>query len=173
MLRLETERLDLRPIDERDKELYCRIYMDAELMRYVGAPLTRKAALVGFGKVCRFNQDAEFRYRCWIMVERESSDEVGLVALMGSGNRAEFGVMILPSWQGRGVAPEVVPRLVDYAFEECDVEEAFTRHQLGNRAGAAVMQKLGFELVDVEANKADWRSWRKSRAQWIATRLYL
>lgn len=169
MQALETRRVHLRPMNERDQELYCRIYMDAELMQHVSEPLTRKAALTGFGKVCRLNCDAEFRYRCWVMVGRENADVIGLTALIGDRERAEFGVMILADWQGRGIAQEVVPCLVDYAFERCGTEEAFTRHSLGNRAGAAVMQKLGFEPIG-SFGEADWCGWRQSRAKWSATR---
>lgn len=170
MRALETERLHLRPLDERDEALYCRIYTDAELMRHVGEPLTREAALAGFGKVCRFNLDAEFRYRCWIMVPREGGSDAGLVALMGSQERAEFGMMVLADWQSRGLAQEVVPRLVDFAFDEYGVAETFTRHLAANRAGAAVMRKLGFEPAELGADDAGWCGWSRSRAQWLASR---
>jgi RimJ/RimL family protein N-acetyltransferase len=139
-------------------------------MRYVGEPLTRRAAVTGFGKACRFNSNVGFQYRSWIMVERGGGGDVGLAALMGSRKRAEFGVMILAEWQGRGVAQEVVPQLVDYAFEKCEVEEVFTRHLPGNRAGAAVMHKLRFEPTQ-EDNGADWLGWRQDRTQWLAMRV--
>lgn len=166
---LETERLHLRPMDERDEALYCRIYTDAELMKHVGEPLTSAAALAGFAKVCRFNREDEFRYRCWAIVERETGDIAGLAALMGNRERAEFGMMVLPDWQSRGLAQEVVPRLVDLAFEEYGVAETFTRHLVANRAGAAVMRKLGFKPAPESAD-IQWQGWLRSRAEWLSAR---
>jgi RimJ/RimL family protein N-acetyltransferase len=43
-----TARLRMRPLSECDQALFCRLYTDAESMRFIGRPLSRTRALAAF-----------------------------------------------------------------------------------------------------------------------------
>lgn len=163
---LETERLELRPMDERDRDLYCRIYTDAGLMRHVGEGLTQEAALAAHGKVCVLNRDADFRYRCWVMRHRENEEDIGLLALVGHKKSAEIGAMILTEWHSRGIAAEVIRCLVEFAFAEYGIAEVYTRHHRENGLALGLMHKLNFVHVPSKPQDEGRIRWSQKFSQW-------
>lgn len=42
---IESERLSMRSLSSEDEALYCDLYMNADVMRFVGAPLSRQGAV--------------------------------------------------------------------------------------------------------------------------------
>lgn len=163
---LDTERLELRPMDERDQDLYCRIYTDAGLMRYVSERLTQDAALAAHGKVCVLNRDPDFRYRCWVIRHRENERDIGLLALVGSKKSAEIGAMILADWHSHGIAAEVIGRLVDFAFGEYGIGDVYTRHHRENGLAQGLMRKLNFVRVPSEPQDEGRIRWSQKLSQW-------
>lgn len=169
MRALETERLHLRPLDERDEALYCRIYTDAELMRHVGEPLTREAAQKAFIEVCRLNGEAKFRYRCWVVIHREIGEETGFLGLVGNSGQAEIGGMILPGWQGRSISAETFPAGIEVAFGEYKLDRINVRYRCSNGLADGLMRKLCFSKVPQALCENGWVRWTLDSQDW-ATR---
>ena len=166
MRTLETERLKLRPMGERDEDLYCRIYTDPGLMRHVGRALTREAALTAFANVCRLNRETEFRYRCWVVSHRESGENAGILGVVGNREQAEMGGMILPEWQGRGVSGETFPAGADFAFDEYKVNQVVVRYRASNVKMDGLMRKLPFLKVADQSCGDDWIQWMQTWKDW-------
>lgn len=163
---LETARLRMRPLEERDKALYVRIYTDDKLMEHVGQPLTPAGIEAAFERVCRLNRSTELRYWCWVIEVRDGGANAGLLALVGSTRSAEIGAMILADWHSRGVATEIIACLADHAFAEYGVVEVFTRHRKENGQAHGLMQKLDFvEAASLPEDEGRTR-WVRTRSMW-------
>lgn len=151
--RLETGRLDLRPLEDGDRPLYVGLYTEAGVMRHVGAPLSPEAAGRGFEGVVRQMRERPPQAWYWVACLRGSGRQAGLLALMFDQGResAEFGMM-MPAWaQGSGYATEAVGALVAHALggepahaAGLRLQRLRTRHVPEHPAGPRVMAKLGF-----------------------------
>lgn len=166
MQTLQTARLLLRPLDERDEALYCSLYMDPLLMRHIADPLSPESAHDRF-RISLRQQSARRQQR--IIVECESGAEIGLVALFPDGSNAEMGVMLLGPAHGRGLATEAMAAVRDHAFDQEGVNLLWIRQRPSNHAVTTMMQKLGFlPLPGVDA-ATGFRRWELDRERWQST----
>lgn len=144
---MQTERFELRPLAPRDSGLYIGLYTNAKVMRHVGDALTLPAARSAFDKVLAFTQRTDGGYQAWVVVERSTGEEWGLLALVAREGGSEIGALIWPQYHNAGVATEIIRRLMDFAFAEGGVDMVFTRHRAENGGAESLMRKLDFRRI--------------------------
>jgi RimJ/RimL family protein N-acetyltransferase len=164
---LETERLLLRPYEERDYDALYAIQSDAEVVRYlyneprdhdqVGELLARKIAGAEWRDVDDWLSAA--------VVLRESGEVVGDVALhwVSEEHRTgEIGFLFHPAHHGRGYATEASRAFLSLAFEDFALHRVIGRAEARNAASVRVLEKLGMrreaQLVENEWVKGEWQS---------------
>lgn len=133
----------MRPLAEGDQALYCVLYTNAGLMRHIGPPLEAAAAQRAFHASCDHNLLGLER-STWVIVERASSRDIGLVALIREDQGAEIGAMLLPERHRLGFASEALSALVETAFAGNALPWLSARHAVGHTAMESVMRKLNF-----------------------------
>lgn len=160
-------RLDLRLMDAGDEALYCALYCDAQVMRYVGVPLTEAAARRAFAATLRINAACCWIPSYWTMLERHSGTRIGLVGLVSGASKeqAELGILILPSWQGRGYAADALSMLMRQACAATSLSCLHARHAAGNAAIFSVLTRLGFAHRLTTAGPPFAHHWELCREQ--------
>ena len=158
---MQTERFELRPLAPPDSELYIALYTDAEVMRHAGDALTREAARGAFDKVVALNQRTDGGYRAWVVVDRSTGEEKGLLALVAQEGGSEIGALIWPQYHNAGVATEIIRRLIDFAFAEGGVDTVFTRHRAENGGAEGLMRKLDFRRIPAEGSREGEVRWER------------
>jgi len=162
---IRTERLVLRPYEERDYDGLHALYSDADVARWLynephtpeesRAKLARKIA----GTALTEEQGLS------AAVERRDGTYVGDVVLFymapAEHRSVELGFSFLPAHQGHGYAAEAARALVDWAFG-VGFHRVYGRLEPRNVASARVLEKLGMrkegELVENEWVKGEWQS---------------
>ena len=157
-MKLETERLTLRPQRLDDLPFFVELYGDADVMRYIrsGEPMAAEAVR---DDVVRNIRRFELDGRGLLVVElREAATLIGEVDLLpwdpeerrpGTvtelGDRAEIelGWTFLPGYWGRGYATEAACALRDFAFAELAHERLISLIEPGNAASIRVAEKIG------------------------------
>lgn len=165
-LPLETARFRLRPLKAHDDGLYIALYTNAEVMRHVGDALTLAAARNAFDKVLAFAQRTDGGYQAWVVVDRSTGEEWGLLALVAREGGSEIGALIWPQYHNAGVATEIIRRLMDFAFSEGGVDTVFTRHRTVNGGAEGLMRKLDFRRIPAEGSKGGEVRWERTRRRW-------
>ena len=155
---LETERLRLRSVLERDIEDVHASCVDPDLQRWVplpapGEPYTRESAesfCLHVAPAIRTSGDGQH----WAVLERESGRFVGSAALLRTewpAKVTEVGYWISPWGRGHGYAAEAVVAVSRWA-----IEQGFQRIELkaavGNTASRRVAETTGFVHEGVERN---------------------
>jgi RimJ/RimL family protein N-acetyltransferase len=145
MIRLETERLCLRPFEEADLDAYARICADAETMRYLGdgRPLTRPEA---WRQMALFLGHWLLRgYGLWAVEEKATGELVGRIGLYNPEGwpGLEVGWLVARQHWGRGFAPEGGRAALDYAFRQLGTDHVISIIATPNRASIRVAEKLG------------------------------
>lgn len=169
-LGLENERVSLRLLDARDRELYVATYTDPVMMAQVGAPLDGEAARVAFDRTCKANLEAALRHRCWVITAAPDGAVAGLLGLGRKGDVVEIGGMILPEWQGRGVSGHAFPLGMRVAFSDPTVANMMIRYRSTNTFAAGLMYKIGFNKI-ADAHPDDGlERWWLTREEWMRWR---
>lgn len=167
----ETARLLMRPLQPEDESFYCTCYTDPLLMRHIGEPLAKEAALRSFRAALNTSSEIPLRRRIWVMQEKESGACTGLLALIVDNRKsdhrnAELGNITLTKFQNRGLTVEALGELVDIVFRSTGLTGVFANYKIQNSAVNRVMKKLGFSHDVSSTESISVGRWVLSRNSW-------
>lgn len=157
-MRLETQRLLLRPFTEADAEDLYRYASDPEVGPRAGwAPHT---SVEDSRTVIR--EILSDPQNCAVVL-RETGEVIGSVGVMREGrgtteiaaDEAELGYWIGRPFWGQGLIPEAVRALLAYCFETLRCSAVWCGYYEGNAQSARVQEKCGFLPHHTVENKAD------------------
>ena len=141
---LETERLILRPWEEKDAEACYRYAKDPRVGPAAG--WRAHASVEESRQIIREVLSAPETYA---IVLKETGLPVGSIGLhrrdLASGeDEMELGYWLgVPYW-GRGLVPEAARELLRYAFEDLKLSRVWCAYYDGNDKSRRVQEKLGF-----------------------------
>ncbi|HUZ69000.1 MAG TPA: GNAT family N-acetyltransferase [Candidatus Saccharimonadales bacterium] len=164
---MHTERLLLRPFEERDLQALHTMQSDVEVVRYlyhdvrslddVRIALARKMGSVSIA--------GEGDHVNAAVVLRDSGELVADVSLwlVSEGHeQAELGFVVHPAHQRKGYATEASRPLLDFAFNTMHLHRVVGRLEARNAGSARVLEKLGMRreahFVENEWVKGEWQS---------------
>jgi ribosomal-protein-alanine N-acetyltransferase len=155
-VRLETERLVLRPLSLDDVDGLASFYADPQVMRYMGGrALARKeseesiARMIrwfeadGFGQLAVVRKDGELLGRCGILIWETAPWKPTAKAEAQIPTETEIGYALGRRHWGRGYATEAATAVRDYAYGELGEGRLIALIQEGNDASRRVAEKLG------------------------------
>ncbi len=159
-MRLETERLVLRPLAMVDLDDLAKWYADEEVMRYIGSgnAIERERSRQslewmiagfeadGFGQLAvERKEDRAFMGRCGILVwdaetwtPTRASEAQGQVEI-------EVGYLLGSEYWGHGYATEAATAVRDWALDNLRLERLIALIRPGNDRSSGVARKLGME----------------------------
>ncbi|GAA3878995.1 GNAT family N-acetyltransferase [Streptomyces sedi] len=149
---LETERLRLRPLTERDSEALLALDSDPEVMRYLtGRPTSEETLRT------RVLPELLHHYACWDERGFWAAEERGSGAFLGwfelapveedSAEEVELGYRLAVSAWGRGLATEGASALVDKGFGELGVARVTANTMVVNARSRRVLERVGLRLA--------------------------
>jgi RimJ/RimL family protein N-acetyltransferase len=161
-----TARLRMRPLDERDAALYCELYSTPGLMRNIAPARTPEAAARSFAAACRQQLPRPQR---WIVSDRQSHLDVGLLGLVGRGDAPEIGVMLLGQSHGRGLGTEAMAGLADWAFTHWSLQRIAARQSVpDNPPVVRMMLRLGYTPLPATTERPEGGEWMLERSDWAS-----
>jgi RimJ/RimL family protein N-acetyltransferase len=147
---IETERLVLRPWEERDREPFAALNADPEVMRFLGPgiPLTREES---DGLVDRIEAGfQEHGFGLWCVGLRDDPTVcIGFTGLAVPTWLPEILPAVEIGWRlarprwGRGLATEAAMAAAAYAFDEAGLDRLVSLRHPENDRSRRVMEKLG------------------------------
>jgi RimJ/RimL family protein N-acetyltransferase len=183
-LELETDRLLLRPLVENDWEMALETFMDPEVMKFV-ADVGSEEALAEEMKTA-IRRGAGGRIGVWCVLQRETGEKLGTAILLPlpieeddtdwslvqedryPDADIEVGYILKRSAWGNGYATEACCRLVQFAFEETELDEIVAVTDPRNAASQEVLRKCGLRDEGLRRAYADeCPAFRISRQQWL------
>ena len=150
-IRIETERLILRPFLEEDVERLFLLDSNPEVMRYVGLkPLTQKKQSIEVIKIIQKQYEVNGIGRLAV-IEKESNLLIGWSFLKyltdeinGFKEIYDLGYRFLPEFWGKGYATESGKASLDYGFNVMNLEKIYAHAHSENVASNHTLKKLGF-----------------------------
>ena len=148
---LETDRLVLRTWTPEHAAQAFRIWGDAEVMRFVGAPFPDVGAARRALERAMAVQE-EHGVCLWAVVEKASGRIVGCSGfhLYEGGPALELAFHFVPECWGRGYATEAARACLRHAFERLGAPKVIATVHPGNVASRRVLEKAGLIYTHTE-----------------------
>jgi RimJ/RimL family protein N-acetyltransferase len=148
--KLETERLCLRPPQEKDFEAYEEFFSDAVASEHYGGPLPAQriwsllAADLGHFQLRGYGR--------WALFEKSGSGMVGSCGLWAplGWPRAELTWWLSMSARGKGYATEASLAVIGFAVNTLGWDHVETHMNDDNKAAYKLMSRLGGQLITRE-----------------------
>ncbi len=144
---IETQRLQLRRVEEGDGELFLHLFCDDGMMHYLGGTWTVELAEETLQEWQR--EWGKNNYYYGVMVIKESGQIVGIAGFTEDTNPEEPGIefswFVLPEYQKQGYASEITIALLEFVFGVLKKDRLFAETHPENIASNRVLKKLGFK----------------------------
>jgi ribosomal-protein-alanine N-acetyltransferase len=183
-LELGTDRLFLRPLVQNDWDMALETFMDPEVMKFV-ADVGSEEALAAEMKAA-IRRGAGGRIGVWCVIQRETGEKLGTAILLPlpieeddtdwsllreaqyPDADIEVGYILKRSAWGNGYATEACRRLLQFAFEETELDEIVAVTDPLNAASQNVLRKCGLRDEGLRrAYAEECSAYRISRQQWL------
>ena len=143
-MKLETERLILRPLEVADAVACSKLWTDPEVTRYMGGPRNYEEIYAEFVKDAR--DESPPKFDLWPVVEKSTGKIIGNCGLIDKevDGQVEFDltyVLVKSAW-GKGYATEVAIAIADYAFQQLGLKRIIALIDPANTASLRVAMKL-------------------------------
>lgn len=144
---LETERLILRRVNNKDIKEVLLMRSNPETMKYIPRPLLTNdeealahIALLDSG----IEKNESINWAITFKGENKLLGIIGFYRTKFEDFRSEIGYMLLSENHGKGIASEAVERALDYGFNEMNLHSVEAIIDPRNSASERVLQKNGF-----------------------------
>ena len=144
---LETERLLLRPWEEKDAPALFKYASDPDVGPRAGWP-PHKSIDESLGIIRGFFHNDH----TWAMELKETGEPIGCIGYMLKGESnidigpddAEAGYWVARPYWNQGICTEALRRMIDYCFRENGLRTLWSDFFVNNPASGRVMEKCGF-----------------------------
>lgn len=148
-IKLETERLILRPLRVENEEAIYQYVKDYEIAKWtinIPHPYPRDGA-ISFIKQARGLMEEGLCYELAIIL-KSNQEIVGVVSFVKvnkTHRNAELGYWVgKPNWN-RGIATEAAKRILEFGFNKLGLERIFSKCFFDNLPSRRVMEKIEME----------------------------
>jgi ribosomal-protein-alanine N-acetyltransferase len=146
-MKLQTNRLFLRPISVSDAPALFEARGDAEVMRYWDWPAQKDVAAVEriFAEhIPELTSEAAKWWAVALSPDGPAIGECDLSEIDTHHGRAEVGFLFGRRHWAQGYAFEAVERVIHYGFNDLGLERLWARFHKGNEASKRLLERLGF-----------------------------
>lgn len=145
---LETNNFILRPFTLHDvMDMYYNWASDKEVTKFLTweehCDINKTKMVISSWKNSYINND----YYNWAIEEKESGNVIGSINLMNLDNineNCEVGFCIGKKFWNRGIMAEVLPLVLDFAFNEVKFKRITARRHIENIASGMLLKKCKF-----------------------------
>ncbi len=150
---LQTERLRLRPFTADDADLLVKLAGRREIaattisIPHPYTPTAAKSWIVGLPHLYRTGSAIHF-----VICLNEPKQMIGSIALREIDKQnatAELEFWIGQPWRRQGYASEALQKLLDFAFNQRELNRIYSFHFTGDPVAAQFLKKHGLELEGV------------------------
>jgi ribosomal-protein-alanine N-acetyltransferase len=155
---LTTENYALRNLMPADEQEIFALRSSDEINRYLDRPKanTLDDARNFINKIT--NGVAENEAIFWVVAPKGESRFLGTICLWKISReeaKAEIGYELLPENHGKGIMQEVIPRVIQFGFEEMRLQTIEAELSPRNLKSIRLLEKNNFKLAEVNEENPD------------------
>ncbi|MBY5435172.1 GNAT family N-acetyltransferase [Rhizobium leguminosarum] len=149
-MRLESERLILRPWRQEDRKPFAAINAELDVVRYLN-PLTDEQSNAMLDRIDRHFEDHGWGF--WALEEKASGALIGLCGLNNVSPALPFAPAVEIGWRlsasrhGAGYGREAAERSLDFAFNDLKLDRIVSFTVPANSNSWGLMRRLGMNRI--------------------------
>ncbi|NKL34721.1 GNAT family N-acetyltransferase [Rhizobium sophorae] len=149
-MKLESERLILRPWRPQDRKPFAAINAEPDVVRYLN-PLTHEQSDAMLDRIDRHFEDHGWGF--WALEEKASGQLIGMCGLAKVSATLPFAPAVEIGWRlsasrhGAGYAREAAGRALDFAFNELKLDRIVSFTVPANSNSWGLMRRLGMNRI--------------------------
>lgn len=172
---LETDRLILRTFTPDDAKMFFELCSDPKVLEFTGEkPLkSEKEALQVLTEKILKNQYEKSGFGRWAAHLKKNGLFIGWCGLKEENGEIDLGYRLRKRFWGKGFATEAAKAVLDYGFEELQLEKIHAKCMAENAASVRVMEKAGMTFnseisfsgkpgVRYEMTRNEWKVMKSS-----------
>jgi RimJ/RimL family protein N-acetyltransferase len=150
-------KVSLRPYTDEDQWLSEVLETDPEAMSELGGPRTKEKVAEVHRKRVDGNKPKPWYFTITVEGEPRGVGEIGIWESELTGSPLhETGWMVLPAFQGRGIATVALGEVIDRARDDAEIERVHAFPGVTNQPSNALCRRAGFELLgEIELPRDD------------------
>ena len=153
--KLETTRFRLQLVGEKDHHFFLDLDSDLEVMKYLngGRASTVEEVEGAIERIKLIFERYQGKFGLWNVFTKETGEFVGWILFRpckkdpDNLDFIELGYRLKQKWWGKGVATELSLHMLDYGFNDLNVQDIFADTLLNNIGSQGVMKKIGMKFV--------------------------
>ena len=154
-MRIETDRLIIRDLEQKDKEQLFKIVWQKNVVKYMrdwseNSPTAE--SFTGYIEWHQTQKNSTDMYKCkrYAVALKDNDLLIGVVGmgLEDTVNEVEMAYVIDADYQGKGYATESLQALFDWCMEVSTLDYMILTIDCANTASCKVAEKSGFELFE-------------------------
>jgi len=160
---IETKSLLLREITLDNKEDLFKLQSDSEVQKYTGEPIITTMKEIEAAIKIRMEDYKKYGYGRWATILKNEMQFIGWsgLAYLPEFDEVDLGYRFLPQYWGLGLATEAAEAILNYGFNQLELEKIIAIAMKENKASIRVMEKIGmtFDKIapyDEEIKDAIW-----------------
>ena len=146
-LKIETERLILRPFNLHDLDDFALICADPEVMRYIGNGKALEKETTKDLLVWIISQYEELGFGLLAVTLKKNNRLLGFCGfikqVIDNETHIELGYRLDSAFWGQGIATEAAQAMKNYAFNQLNIAHLISIIHVDNMASKQVAQKVG------------------------------
>jgi ribosomal-protein-alanine N-acetyltransferase len=160
-MKIKTDRLIIRSIQEVDLEPLAAVWADPEVTHYMGGPRNYEEILKDLREDAQL--DPQPAFDLWPVIEKETCQMIGHCGILEKEiegrNEYEIVYVLAKSAWGKGFATEAARSLKDYAFNQLGLKRITALIDPNNPKSEMVATKIGlrYERNTVRPNGKNMR----------------
>ncbi|MEM7590305.1 MAG: GNAT family N-acetyltransferase [Cyanobacteria bacterium P01_A01_bin.83] len=143
---IQTTRCKLTTLLSTDWDLVVKIYINAEVRRFLGGVVDSQTIRLRFQKMLKSNTERQH----WVIRVEENSfiTGIGIVSLGLHHNNidTEISYQLLPEWWHKGYGTEAAQAVVNYALTVLGLSRVIAETQIDNIASCQLLERIGMHL---------------------------
>ncbi|WP_169891207.1 GNAT family N-acetyltransferase [Litchfieldia alkalitelluris] len=147
---IESNRLLLREIKEKDFDEIYRIKSDPEVVKYLTwGPFTEEQTLNSIKKQIAFQDAKNRKVFVLAVILKDTQEVIGNALLMIENDdveTAEIGYFLHSKFWNRGLGKEVVECLIHAGFKVLNLYRIYAQCDVENVGSSHILKKMGFRL---------------------------
>lgn len=146
-MKLETERLTIRPIEPEDKNEVFKYRSDRDVNKYQGWIPANLLEVETFIEKLPLQINEPGTWFQFVIIENEIQKiigDLGIHFIDKEGKQAEIGITLNKDFHNKGYATESVKKVIDYLFKDLNKHRIIASIDPDNTNSIRLVERIGF-----------------------------
>ena len=154
---INTEKLNIKPIQRSDKNIYYSLFCNAHVTEHTGGVLSNQKIKENFNNSLKALTQCPIQNFTWVVQTKWNHRSIDILSLNWHESQitfAEFDVMFNFDYQNKGYCSELLEKFINYCSERYKLTSLYSYTLVKNYATQHILKKLSFiETLSIPFNK--------------------